>query len=60
MNSMYLKCTIFVLFSFSAIIFSFQTRELTSKGIESIFDMLKTLKNTPYVWGGNNNLGIDC
>lgn len=60
MNSIYLKVIIFVLLFFSAIIFSFKTRELTSKEVESIFDMLKTLKNTPYVWGGNNNLGLDC
>lgn len=58
--SIYLKIVIFLIIFCSSYVFSFQTRELTSKEINLMFQNLVNLKNTPYVWGGNNNFGIDC
>uniref|UniRef100_A0A7C4RV22 Peptidoglycan endopeptidase n=1 Tax=Fervidobacterium thailandense TaxID=1008305 RepID=A0A7C4RV22_9BACT len=38
----------------------FKMRELTAGEVERIFEILRNLKSTPYVWGGTSEYGIDC
>ncbi|HCI29578.1 MAG TPA: hydrolase [Fervidobacterium sp.] len=52
--------TLSILILFVVCSFSLTTRELTNQEIEKFFSALRGLKNTPYVWGGTDSVGIDC